>query len=168
MSWFRKPKIEIQSTPDIASSILYDETTFYNKFTHDLLQAKEEVIIESPYITVQRLRKLKTVFETLVRKGVDVVIITKPPHEHDEIMAEQSEAGIRFFEALGPQVLLCEGGHHRKLAMIDRQVLWEGSLNILSQSHSREFMRRIESKKLTEEMFKFLRFNTLEFFKKKI
>lgn len=168
MSWFRKPHPTSQPASDIASSILYDEATFYNQFTHDLLQAREEVIIESPYITVQRLKKLKPVFEKLVEKGVNVFIVTKHPQEHDEVMAEHAEAGIRFFEALGPQVLLCDGGHHRKLAMIDRSILWEGSLNILSQSHSREFMRRIESKKLTEEMFQFLKFDTLEFFKKKI
>jgi len=80
-------------------------------------------------------------------------------------LSEHSEAGIAYFEGLGAQVLLCEG-HHRKLAMIDKNVLWEGSLNILSQTHSREFMRRIESKKLTQEMFKFLKYDKVEFFKK--
>ena len=168
MSWFRKSKTENQLLPDIASSILYDETTFYNQFRHDLLAAEEEVIIESPYITVQRLRMLKPIFEKVVKRGVNVFIVTRNPQEHDEVMAQHAEAGIRFFEALGPQVLLCDGGHHRKLALIDRKILWEGSLNILSQSHSREFMRRIESKKLTEEMFKFLKFDKLNFFKKKI
>jgi len=58
---------------------------------------------------------------------------------------------------LGVQVLLCVGNHHRKLAILDRKILWEGSLNILSQTHSREIMRRIDSSKLTGEMFKFLK-----------
>ena len=130
-------------------------------------KAKEEVIIESAYITVPRVRKLKSVFDKLARQGVRIYIITRYPHEHDQVMAEQSEAGIRYFEGLGAQVLLCEG-HHRKLAMIDRKLLWEGSLNILSQTHSREFMRRVESRKLTEELFKFLKYNQVEFFKKEL
>ena len=128
-------------------------------------KAKEEVIIESAYITVPRVRKLKSVFDKLARQGVRIYIITRYPHEHDQVMAEQSEAGIRYFEGLGAQVLLCEG-HHRKLAMIDRNLLWEGSLNILSQTHSRELMRRIESKGETEKMFKFLRYNEVSDFKK--
>ena len=65
------------------------------------------------------------------------------------------EAGICFFESVGSQVLLVNGRHHRKLAMIDRKILWEGSLNILSQTYSREFMRRIESKELTNELFQY-------------
>ncbi|HUD44420.1 MAG TPA: phospholipase D-like domain-containing protein [Patescibacteria group bacterium] len=159
MNWFRKSKVTIEPVPDITTSILYDETTFYNKFINDLSVTKEEVIIESPFITTRRLNILKPIFERLIAKGVQVFVITRPPHEHDGDMAGQAEAGIRYFECIGVQVLLGAGGHHRKLAMIDRTVLWEGSLNILSQSHSREFMRRIESRKLTEELFSFLRFD---------
>jgi hypothetical protein len=44
--------------------------------------------------------------------------------------------------------------HHRKLAVVD-DVLWEGSLNILSQNDSCEIMRRIVSVLLTEEMLRF-------------
>ncbi len=164
MNWFKK---QAQQSQDVTASILYDEKTFYNQFTQDLEKAEKEVIIESAYITVPRVRMLKPYFERLVKRGVQIYIITKYPNEHDQYMAEQSEAGIAYFEGLGPQVLLCVG-HHRKLAMIDRKLLWEGSLNILSQTHSREFMRRIESTELTEELFKFLKYNQVEFFKKEL
>lgn len=72
-------------------------------------------------------------------------------------MEPRSEEAITQFEIIGVQVLLCVGNHHRKLAILDRQLLWEGSLNILSQTHSREFMRRIEDKQLTTETFNFLK-----------
>jgi phosphatidylserine/phosphatidylglycerophosphate/cardiolipin synthase-like enzyme len=166
MSWFRK--VKESNLPELTTSILYNEATFYNQFVKDLMNAKEEVIIESPYITTKRLTMLKTVFQRLVGRGVKVFIITRNPEEHDGTMASQSEEAVYYFEVLGAQVLLCKGGHHRKLAMIDRKVLWEGSLNILSQSNSREFMRRIESKKLTEEMFHFLNFDQTLHFKKKL
>ena len=163
MSWFNKPKTTL--IPDLASSILYDENTFYNRLKQDLLEAKQEVIIESPFIATRRLEMLKSVFEKLVDRNVQVFIMTRDPKEHEEFLSKQAEAGVRYFEVLGIQVLLCSGGHHRKLAMIDRKVLWEGSLNILSQSYSREFMRRIESRQLTEELFKFLKFNQLNIFR---
>ena len=167
MNWFKKPQITHEPLSE-TNSILYDESTFYNRLKQDLLEAKQEVIIESPFIATRRLEMLKPVFETLVARGVDIFIMTRDPLEHDESMLRQAEAGVRYFEVLGIQVLLCEGGHHRKLAMIDRKVLWEGSLNILSQSHSREFMRRIESRQLTEELFKFLKFERLNIFKEKL
>jgi len=83
--------------------------TFYNKFKQDLLEAKQEVIIESPFIATRRLEKLKPVFETLVDRGIKVFIMTRDPLEHDESMSKQAEAGIRYFEALGVQILLCSG-----------------------------------------------------------
>ncbi len=140
------------------NSRLHDETTFYQAFTRDLLNCHREAIIESPFITTQRLNMLRPYFEKLANKGVKIVVFTRPPTEHDEYMIEQAEAGIQYLETLGAQVLLCVGGHHRKLALIDKKVLWEGSLNILSQTHSRELMRRIESKKLAKEMYDFLKF----------
>ncbi len=60
----------------------------------------------------------------------------------------QAEGEISEFEIMGVQVLMCSGNHHRKLAILDRKVLWEGSLNILSQTRSREIMRRIKSQEL--------------------
>jgi phosphatidylserine/phosphatidylglycerophosphate/cardiolipin synthase-like enzyme len=140
------------------SSGLYDETTFYQQFRHDLLRSTSEVVIESPFIARERARTLYPVFEQLINRGVQVYVVTRDPREHSKTMEEQSEAEICRFEALGVQVLLCTGNHHRKLAIIDRKILWEGSLNILSQAKSREIMRRIESKKAATEMFSFLKF----------
>ena len=102
------------------------------------------------------MSSLTPAFEELLRQRVKVFIMTRDPKEHGESLEVQSELAIRQCEALGIQVLLCTGNHHRKLAILDRKVLWEGSLNILSQTKSREIMRRIESETLTGEMFDFL------------
>jgi hypothetical protein len=83
--------------------------------------------------------------------------MTRDPKEHEENMEYQSEDAISQFERMGVQVLLCIGNHHRKLAILDRKTLWEGSLNILSQNKSREIMRRIESEELAIQMFEFLK-----------
>lgn len=163
MSWFNTLRIKTNPSADVAGSILYDEKSFYNRFTHDLLEAKEEVIIESPYITSRRMRILRPIFKQLINRGVKVYIMTRDPKEHDLPQEYQSEAEIRNFENIGVQTLLCLGNHHRKLAILDRKVLWEGSLNILSQACSREIMRRIDSRKLSEEMFRFLNYNKLGF-----
>jgi phosphatidylserine/phosphatidylglycerophosphate/cardiolipin synthase-like enzyme len=163
MTWFAKPKVKSLPFPDASNTQIFDENTFYRAFIQDLATARQEVIIDSPYITIGRLRSLKTFFEKLVLRGVKVVIITKHPSELDSIMAEQLEAGIVYFEKLGVQVLLCKD-HHRKLAMIDRNILWEGSLNILSQTRSREIMRRIDSKRLSEEMYRFLKYDKVELY----
>lgn len=139
------------------SSPLFDETTFYAQFQEDLLRARHEVVIESPYITSERMASLYPIFKKLVKRGVEVYVITRDPREHFESIEVQSETEIQKFEQLGVQVFLCLGNHHRKLAIIDRKILWEGSLNILSHTKSRENMRRTESEESAVEMFNFLK-----------
>ena len=139
------------------NSKLHDENTFYRAFIKDLENCKEEVIIESPYITSARMKTLWPILHRLLAKGVKIYILTRDPREHEEGMEFQSEDEIRYCEQLGVQVLLCAGNDHRKLAILDRKVLWEGSLNILSQTHSREIMRRMEGEEIALQMFNFLK-----------
>lgn len=135
---------------------LFDESTFYSEFGKDLLHARREVVIESPFITINRVNKLIPVFNGLIKQGVKVFVITRQPNLHDYPMSQQSEEVIRYFEEIGVQVLMTRNNHHRKLAIIDRNILWEGSLNILSQCNSREIMRRTEGDNHAQIMFDFL------------
>lgn len=141
----------------MTNSFLFDETTFYRQFTRDLIRASHEVVIESPFITTERMVTLYPTFEKLIKRGVKVYVVTRDPREHSDTYDIQSEAEIQRFERLGVQVFLCTGNHHRKLAIIDRSILWEGSLNILSQIKSREIMRRINNPETALEMFSFLK-----------
>ena len=148
----KKPVI----TSQLFNSKLFDEKTFYQSFIKDLKDCQHEVIIESPYITNARSYPFRLIFQKLLDKGVKIYVVTRTPNEHEENMAVQAEGEIAEYEIMGVQVLMCLGNHHRKLAILDRKILWEGSLNILSQSYSREIMRRIEGKELAMQMFKFL------------
>ncbi|MEN9328810.1 MAG: hypothetical protein RI947_1618 [Candidatus Parcubacteria bacterium] len=135
---------------------LFDETSFYKQFVEDLLRCKKEVIIESPYITSSRMELLSPIFKKLVYKGVKIHIVTRDPIEHDEHMRDQAANEIlRCFE-IGVNIRLLRGNHHRKLAIIDREIVWEGSLNILSQSQSKEIMRKIDNKNCALTMINFL------------
>jgi len=143
---------------ELVFSNLYDEKGFYNAFLSDLDRCREELYIESPYITGNRIKLFYPTFKRLLSRGVKIYIVTRNPKDHENTkMRIESERAIGNFEALGIQPLLCVGNHHRKIALIDRKTLWEGSLNILSQAYSREIMRRTESKTIAMQMFDFLK-----------
>jgi len=139
------------------NSSLFDEKTFYQTFLKDLSNCREEVIIESPFITSYRMKYFRSVFKKILEKGVKIYIFTRDPREHEPEMAIQSEVEIQNFERIGVQTFLCTGNHHRKLAILDRKTLWEGSLNMLSQGYSREIMRRIDDMDTAIEMVDFLK-----------
>lgn len=73
------------------NSSLYDEKTFYRVFLEDLEKCEKEVIIESPYITTERMKMLRPTFARLINKKVKVFVITRDPKEHNEFMAEEAE-----------------------------------------------------------------------------
>ena len=139
---------------DLLSSRLYDETKTYPAFLRDLANARSEVIIESPFISRKRANALYPSFRAAAKRGVLLVISTRHPNEHEGVHARYAAEAISKLQDLGVMVLFT-GGHHRKLAIFDRSILWEGSLNLLSQTGSCEIMRRISSVTLAQEMIKF-------------
>ncbi len=147
----------IISNLNFSNSALYNEKTFYTQFLKDLNSASSEIIIESPYITSERVELFEQIFQRLLHKGISIHIITRDPADHEnEFFRHQATNEILKCKELGIHITMFSGFHHRKLAIIDQKILWEGSLNILSHRESIEIMRRIHDQALTKQMFDFL------------
>ena len=153
MNFLRRHRID---PSPLLSSRLFNEQTFYTSFLQDLRGSRKEVLLESPFITKRRMRELYPVLRKLVRRGVRVTINTRDSREHEPLMRMDAETAVGMLQDVGVQVLYTDN-HHRKLAIIDGCILWEGSLNILSQNTSCEVMRRIESEALACQMLDFLK-----------
>ncbi len=143
---------------DMAASRLFNEQTFYAQFRQDLEYASQEIVIESPFMTRKRVRSLLPHLVKAIQREVKVVINTRVPAEHDQYFHQECLLVAVELQEIGVKVLFTTG-HHRKLALVDRKILWEGSHNILSQNQSCEIMRRIESKALVHQTLKFTGLN---------
>lgn len=144
------------ATPELAHSKLFNEETFYPALMKDLKSCGSELIIESPFITSRRLDQLLPTLQKMKQRKVRIIVNTRDPHEHDEDRRrDEAHRAVARLQREGVHVLYT-GGHHRKLIVIDRAILYEGSLNVLSQNDSCEIMRRIESTRLAWEMIGFV------------
>lgn len=139
------------SSSDLLTSQLYSGHTFYRAFIHDLANCQSEAVIESPFITSNRVASLLPIFKKMRSRNVRIIVNMRHPAEHQAPYDLQAWRAIHAMQSMGIQVLFT-GGHHRKLAILDRRVLWEGSLNVLSQNASCEVMRRIDSELLAQKM----------------
>jgi phosphatidylserine/phosphatidylglycerophosphate/cardiolipin synthase-like enzyme len=150
------------TTPtDLLNSKLFNEDTFYPAFLKDVNKCHSELIIECPFITCRRLKLLLPTLEKLKHRRVRIVVNTRDPRtQGDEYRRDDAHEAIAKLQRLGVQVIFTDN-HHRKLAIIDRSILYEGSLNVLSQNNSCEIMRRIESVKLAWQMVHFTEIDTL-------
>lgn len=144
-----------QDPSNVTLSRLYDQTTFYEQFVCDLHQSRSRVIIESPFITRKRLNMMLPELNYAIRRGVRLIINTRDPIEHEAALAVQALEAVSLLQGIDATVIFT-GGLHRKLAIIDDDILWEGSLNILSQCDSCELMRRTTSIEAVDQMAKFI------------
>jgi phosphatidylserine/phosphatidylglycerophosphate/cardiolipin synthase-like enzyme len=142
---------------DLLTSLLYDEVSFYKVFVKDLNKATKSIIIESPYLTERRAIQFSLLFRRLHQtKGIKITVLTRNPRHHDRGLEIQSWKAMYVLRDHGVKVKTYDDLRHRKLAIVDNEVLYEGSLNILSQSNSKEIMRRSNSKLLCRQMTQFI------------
>ena len=144
---------------ELLTSCLFDEISFYKTFIKDLKSARSLVIIESPFMTERRALQLAGIFKKLKKRGVTVRVNTRNPRHHDKPLEAQSWKALFILKKAGVKVRTYNDLRHRKLAVIDNTILWDGSLNILSQSRSKEVMRRTVSPQLCRQMLSFTHAN---------
>jgi phosphatidylserine/phosphatidylglycerophosphate/cardiolipin synthase-like enzyme len=107
-------------------------------------------------MTLHRVRQFLPIFKKQVKKGVKITVNMRLPKYHDPLLRAQAWLVTEELKKSGVRVWFFHNMNHRKIAVMDKRVLWEGSLNILSQNNSAEIMRRIESTTLAKQMVRFL------------
>lgn len=76
---------------NLFSSELHNEKTFHHAFIKDLESCKKEVIIESPFITTERMNGFRSEFKNILVKGVKIYVFTRDPSEHEFSMVQKVE-----------------------------------------------------------------------------
>lgn len=137
---------------------LYSQDTFDRQFIRDIKNTRTSLLIESPFIRINHIKNLVPIFSKLRSRGVEVIINTRSPDEHNDDYRIQAIEAVALLQDLGVKVLYTVK-HHRKLAIIDRETLYEGSLNILSYYDSCEIMRRTVSTSEAEALIHFIGLN---------
>jgi len=139
--------------------IQYDDEEFWPSFHNDLANAKNEVVIFSPFITKERFGKLHLIFDQLIAKGINLYLVTVPPNETPSIMKGAKDV-ITKLKEMGI-VVKFRSRMHEKIALIDKNIEWSGSLNIMSHNSKKEYMKRFEGENSVKELFNKFDLSTL-------
>ena len=141
---------------ELITSQLFDEQTFNQALCRDIKKARKAVVIESPYLTERRARYFSGLLKKAARRRVKIRVNTRHPRYHSYEMGTQAKLAAKILLESGVKIYTYSDLRHRKLVIIDKKILWEGSMNILSHNRSREIMRRSASSRLCREMIRFL------------
>lgn len=155
----RESAINAEKASEPQSIDLYNENTFYKALIKDMLSAKKEVIIYSPFVSKFRTDFLKPTIEKLIDRNIDIFIFTRPIEEYEDTIRPQIECALKRLEKLGVCIFYPGRYIHQKVAIIDREVLWEGSLNILSHRASNEMMRRTQDSESAIQVMSYIGIN---------
>ena len=145
----------LSTTPlrEPVSGDLYTERNFWAQFFQDIKTVQKRLVILSPFASVRRSSVLMDYFQAMIRRGIEIIVYTRPINQQVGEMVNQADAVIRQLRSIGAKVIE-RRSMHQKVAMIDNSISWEGSLNILSHRDTGEHMRRFEGPSAIEEIVK--------------
>lgn len=135
----------------LSSDIIYDQNTFQDRFLQDLSQAKETVVIVSPYVTAKRVKWLENALQQCMQKQIRVTVTTRRP---ESLPTSSKNAARIAIETLRQHKvnIVCREGIHQKYAIIDGSIVWYGSINLLSFGASQESIMRLVSSSIARAL----------------
>ncbi|WP_220432722.1 TOTE conflict system archaeo-eukaryotic primase domain-containing protein [Solobacterium moorei] len=139
--------------PDLSNShgFIYDIDNYFETFKIDLVNAKKEVIICSPSIRASKVNQLIGIMKSVQERGVRITIITRhmdyDKYNDGSIHAALSEKLINHgFD------VLCFETVSEHFAVIDKSIVWYGSMNFLGREDVEDNLMRIVDVELASEL----------------
>ena len=109
----------------------YDSETYSAVFRNDIINAKEEVLISSPYVSSAGSERLIRTYSAMDNKGIVVSLITYPSSRYSDDIKDRIGKIHKNLMMAGIRMKFAD---HipSKYAVIDKEVLWYGSMNLVS------------------------------------
>jgi hypothetical protein len=135
---------------------LLDDRSFFDRFLGDVRQARKQIIIYSPFLDIQRTRQIAPELGRKRGEGVKVVVVaslsreTNPTTGEVALLLKEMDVELRT-----------SSGMHQKLVFIDEEIVYTGSLNVLSHGATTEFMERVKSPRFVKKVWQFMNVDTV-------
>ena len=142
----------------LGGDVIYDQITFQSKFLQDVAQARQSVLIFSPFATPRRVQWLAAALEQCAQKRIPVTVVMRTPESLPERSRKSAQIAVERLKSQGCS-LIFRSDIHQKYAITDDRIVWYGSINLLSFGSSQESMMRLVSGSIAHELMKTEAFN---------
>ena len=133
------------------ANAIYDIENYAEKYWRDLEEARSSVIVSSPRLNNQKVNRIITALGKRQELGVKVTVVTWHPDSYkygrDDIRMELMERLRRA----GFEIRLVEESCEH-YAVIDHEIVWYGSMNLLSKEDVEDNLMRVCSKDIAAEL----------------
>ncbi len=133
------------------ASSIYDIDNYAEVYKRDLLEASSNIIISSPVISGPKVDELTELLKEKQQSGIRISIVTWKP---DMYGFGDSEYWMELQERM------CRNGFEMNLVedycqhycIIDKEIVWYGSMNFLGKEDSEDNLMRVSSKEIASEL----------------
>ena len=133
------------------ANAIYDIDTYAETYWRDLEEAKSGVIVSSPRLNNQKVNRMIDVLRSRQELGVKVTVVTWHP---DAYKYGRDDVRMELLERLrkaGFEIRLVEDSCEH-YAVIDHEIVWYGSVNLLSKEDADDNLMRVCSKEIAAEL----------------
>ena len=133
------------------ASSIYDIDNYAEVYKRDLLEASSDIIISSPVISGPKVDELTELLKEKQQSGIRINIVTWKP---DMYGFGDSEYWMELQERMrrnGFEMNLVED-YCQHYCIIDKEIVWYGSMNFLGKKDSEDNLMRVSSKEIASEL----------------
>ena len=138
---------------DASLDIIFNKDNFLPVFNQDINTAKKEILIVSPFVRKRRTVQMTKHLKIAIAKNIGVIVVTRPKEDFQPKDYPSLQRTLDLLVNSGVSVVY-KSNIHQKFSIIDRKVVWYGSINLLSYGSAQESIMRIESSNIANELMK--------------
>ena len=144
---------EITDKQEVVNSI-FDSQNYFDIFEKDVVSASKSIVISSPSFSFKKVNWLCAESEHLQLRGVSVVVLTLDPEDYPDDGRDQHKSHIEHLISSGVNVIP-RHKYRERFAIIDKSLVWYGSMTLLSNEKEDDSMMRINNPAVAEELLEF-------------
>ena len=130
---------------------IYDIDTYLPVYEKDLMEAEKEIIISSPTLSRNKVVNMIRMLKDKQENGIRVTIVTWHPNVYMYGRESYRVALLEMLRGNGFHIELMEEDCKR-YAVVDREIVWYGSINLLSKEDVEDNIMRVVSKEIADEL----------------
>ena len=133
------------------ANAIFDIDNYADVYRNDLLTAEKEIIISSPAISGKKVHDMIHLLREKQEAGIKIVIVTWKPDCYGYGDSEYWQELQEQMRRAGVEMNLVED-YCEHYCIIDRQVVWYGSMNFLGKEDAEDNLMRIADEKIANEL----------------
>lgn len=133
------------------ANAIFDHETYLKTYKQDITEASKELIISSPGLNAGKVAELIKIIQGRQESGIKVTVITLEPSVYSEKRVKKVFELINRLKEAGVKVKQLDTMHEH-FALIDAEIVWYGSMNLLSGEKDDDNLMRVINKDIAQEL----------------